>query len=501
MAAIAITLTQALYEGDGIMCHHAMCSHGCEGINRRDLLMAAGGSVVGGFLLRAATVAEAAMLAQPESAADWPDVAVVFLRPKEKYWLGWPGTSWEKNSHDGFVAKCKQQIETFGQELKVRVTFEPEPLYGDEAVDQFIKKIQQKKPKGVIVIPLHMVEWPRVNKIAAAGVPTIIYAWLGICFTGHIQTLAKQPGVYLASTSDFELGPVRFGMKMVRTARDVKHSRIAVIAGNTKKDEVLEPFGLQIRRLPRTRFTDTLDKIGQTPEVMALVEKYEKSAKKIVEPTRNDLINAARNYVTALKILKEENCQGISMDCLGAVMQRKMPSPPCLAWATLLDVGIPAICEADVNGVMSHTLCCRLLDKPGFMQDPVPDTVRNTFIGAHCVAPTKLNGFDKPSEPFILRSHSESDIGVSVQVLWKEGQEVTIMQFVGPGKMILGKGKVLRNFDTPPAGGCRTSVELAIDAPTDVRDTKGFHQLFIYGDHVRDFQAYGQMYGIATEHI
>jgi hypothetical protein len=100
-----------------------------------------------------------------------------------------------------------------------------------------------------------------------------------------------------------------------------------------------------------------------------------------------------------------------------------------------------------------------------------------------------------------MRSHSESDIGVSLQVIWRPDQEVTIMQFMGPGKMILGKGKVLKNLDTPPYGGCRTSVELAIDAPADVRDTKGFHQLFIYGDHVRDFQAYGQMYGIATDHV
>ena len=78
----------------------------------------------------------------------------------------------------------------------------------------------------------------------------------------------------------------------------------------------------------------------------------------------------------------------------------------------------------------------------------------------------------------------------------KQAQKV-----VTPDKMLLGKGRVLRNYDTPPAGGCRTSVELAVDGPADTRDTKGFHQLFIYGDHVRRLQAYAQMYGIKTEHI
>jgi hypothetical protein len=324
---------------------------------------------------------------------------------------------------------------------------------------------------------------------------------LGVCFTGHIQQISRLPGVYLASSSDFELGPVRYGMKMVRTAHDVRNLKLAVLAGTETKDEILEPFGLTIRRLPRQRFPDMFNSTGKTDEVMSIVEDYSKRAQKIVEPSKEDIINAARNYVASCKILKEEGCNGISMDCLGLVLEKKLPTPPCMAWAKFLDVGIPAICEADINAVMSMMLCCKLLDKPGFQQDPVPDTVRNTFIGAHCVCGTKLNGYDRPSEPFILRSHSESNIGVSLQVLWKIDQEVTIMQFSGPGKILLGKGKVLRNFDTPPAGGCRTSVELAIDAPADTRDTKGFHQLFIYGDHVRDFQAYAQMYGIATEHI
>lgn len=74
------------------------------------------------------------------------------------------------------------------------------------------------------------------------------------------------------------------------------------------------------------------------------------------------------------------------------------------------------------------------------------------------------------------------------------------MQLVDPRTMLLGRGKVLRNHNTPPVGGCRTSVEIALDGPADTRE-KGFHQPFICGDHVRDFQAYGQMYDIATEPI
>ncbi|MBN1442209.1 MAG: hypothetical protein JXA90_05835 [Planctomycetes bacterium] len=478
-------------------CHHAAHEEG-QGVSRRKVLLgAAGTSLLGGFLARG-PVAALRPAARAPAAEERPEVRVAYLRPREDYWLGWPGTAWHPEK---FFRESRAEVQKFADELGVKVVFEPAPLYDQKAVDAFVDRVQREKPQGVLLFPLHMNQWNMVDRIIAAKAPTIIFAGLGVCFTGHIQERSRRPGVYLASTSDYSLAPVRYGLKMVRTAHDVRASKVVVIRGGETKDSVLEPFGLNLRYVPRKRFPDTLQKIAETPEVMEMAERYRKAARKIVEPTRADLINAARNYYAALRIMEEEGCDGITMDCLGLVQSREIPTPPCMAWAALLDVGKTATCEADINAVMSHTLCCKLLDKPGFQQDPVPDTVKNTFIGAHCVCATRLNGYDQPPEPFILRSHSESDIGVSLQVIWRPGQEVTIMQFVGPQKMILGRGKVLRNFDTPPAGGCRTSVELEIDGPADTRDTQGFHQLFIYGDHVRDFEAYGQLFGIATAHV
>jgi hypothetical protein len=189
------------------------------------------------------------------------------------------------------------------------------------------------------------------------------------------------------------------------------------------------------------------------------------------------------------------------VDCLPLVKNRLIPAPPCIAWLRLNDEGSVGACEADWNAAISMRLTSYLFDRPGFMQDPAPNTVNNTLMGAHCSCPTKLAGFDKDHEPFILRSHSESNTGVSPQVLWREGQKVTIMKFQGPESIILGTGRVLRNIETPPAGGCRTSVELELDGVADCRDTKGFHQLFIYGDHEMGFKAYCQLAGIQVVHV
>ena len=88
-----------------------------------------------------------------------------------------------------------------------------------------------------------------------------------------------------------------------------------------------------------------------------------------------------------------------------------------------------------------------------------------------------------------------------VRTLWREGKKITVMEFDGPDKIILGIGRVIRNIDTPPAGGCRTSLEIELDGVSDARDTKGFHQLFIYGNLENQFKAYCQLAGIKVEHI
>ncbi len=465
------------------------------------LVSAAGTAILGGMLAKQAQAAPGAASSRPATNREMPEVRAAFLRPKADYWLGWPGTAWDKNMCSPFMDKCRKLVGQFATDMKIRVTWAEEPLHDQAAADRFAAAAKADNLDGVIVFPLHFQNWAQVQTVADAGVPTIVFAPLGVCFTDHIQKIAKQAGVYLASCADFDINPVRFGMRMIRAHHDIRRTKVAVLSARKGDDQVLEPLGLSLRFLPRERFTEALATVHVTAEVRAIAEDYKKAAVRIVEPTEEDLLHAARNYLAARKILQEENCQGITMDCLGLVRERKVPTPPCMAWCKFLDDGISATCEADIHAVMSHELCLKLLGKPGFQQDPVPNTVDNTFIGAHCVCATRIFGFDKAPAKFILRSHAESDLGVSLQVIWPEGTGVTVMEMIEPGKMILGQGKVLRNYETPPAGGCRTSVDLELDGPEDVRDTKGFHQLFIAGKHVRDFQAYAQMYGIATEHI
>jgi L-fucose isomerase-like protein len=241
-------------------------------------------------------------------------------------------------------------------------------------------------------------------------------------------------------------------------------------------------------------------KMPENDEAHAVARKMRLHAKKIVEPSDQDTLNAARSFMTAKRLLRDEESNAITTDCLGMVHTKVMPTPPCMGASLFQDSGVTYGCEADVFGAISLMFVSFLFDKPGFMNDPVPETAKNLLIAAHCVSPTLLNGFDKPAEPYILRSHSESNIGVSLQVLWREGQSVTLVRFKNPNELIVDTGRVVENVNTPPAGGCRTSFEIAMDHVEDVRDVLGFHQVVFYGNHRRDVEAFCQMYGIKAIH-
>lgn len=471
-------------------------------MRRREFLQTLGGSALGAkvglFGALAGAASETAAPGPEVPKRDVPEVRVVFVKPKEKYWLGWPGTAFDVEGH---IRDYTTKLRKFEKEVGVKLIISETPLYNDDDVAAFVNEAKATLPDAVIVFPLHMDRWGHVDTIAKAGFPTIIFAGLGVCFTGHIQEMAKRPKVYLISTADFDLEAVKYGLKMVKTHQNMKDLRVLVIRGNETAERKVENLGSTLKFVPRQAFPDEFNRTPDTDEVKSIAEDYRKLAQRIVEPSQRDILNAAKTYVVSKKLMQEYDCNAITNDCLGLIADRQMPTGPCLAWSKLLDEGVSAACEADIDASLSHALVCSLLDRPGFQQDPVPETEKNTFIGAHCTSATKLNGFGKGCEPFILRSHSESDIGVAMQILWKPEQEVTVAEFAGPNNMIIGCGKVIRNLDTPPAGGCRTSVELAIDGPPDTRDTKGFHQLFIYGNHVRKLKAYCQMYGIAAEHI
>ncbi|HPA21008.1 MAG TPA: hypothetical protein PLU30_24890 [Verrucomicrobiae bacterium] len=415
----------------------------------------------------------------------------VIVREKPPYWLGWPGTSYDLEGHrKEYEAAFQKMAKATGVTLEL----DPAPLEAPEAVAPWLERAKAEGHDAILFHIQHIHCWKWLEPIKTAGVPAIIWAPVGTAFTQHVLKISRVPGVHVISSLQTEA--IEQALRMIRAKRQFEETRLLVLKGNERKETVLERLGTKVRYIPRDTLHELFNRMPLNDEAREIASAAKMNAEKVVEPNRADLHNAARAYMTAKRLIRNEDANAITSDCLGMVSSRVVPTPPCMAVSMFQDRGVTYGCEADVFGALSLMLTSYLLDKPGFMNDPVPETVKNVLIAAHCVCGTKLNGFDGPLERHILRSHSESNIGVALQVLWKKDQPCTLVRFTSPHELIVDTGVVVGNVNTPPAGGCRTSVEIAMDKVEDVRDVAGFHQVVLYGNHRRDIEAFCQMWGI-----
>jgi hypothetical protein len=418
------------------------------------------------------------------------------LQMPRPYWLGWPGTTYDLDQRQ---KEIRQQLAGSCRRLGIELHEEAQPVQDEAGMTALINGVKDRKPDGLLVTLQHMNCWGWADRLSKeAGVPLIIFSPIGTSFTGHVAGISRRPGVYLVSS--LEWPAVEDGLRMIRAKRRFEESRILWIHSDQRNETVLERLGTRVRAIPRDAFNQRFDQTPVSEEVNDIAASFRRGAKKVVEPNWQDSLNSARAYVTAKRLLADEQANAVSMDCLGMVGARLVPTPPCGAWTILQDEGITAGCEADLFGATSMMLTSYLLDRPGYMNDPVAETVKNLLIVSHCTSGTRLDGFDKPKAPYLLRNHSESALGVSVQVLWPLGAPITLVRFNNPNELILDTGTVVSNIDTPPAGGCRTSVEVRMDHVEDARDVLGFHQVVTLGNHRRVVEGFCQLMGINVVH-
>lgn len=453
-------------------------------VNRRRFLAAAGAAA-------AATQAglfdfASSLFAGEPKPAGKPRVRVVYVRPETEPIVSWPGGNCDVPAQQALFTKTLQDAaRQLGLQLEVR----GEPLSKPEDTSALLEQIRQSPPDGLIVVAMSLMLWqPVVDIVQKRGdIPTIVYSHVS-GFTSHLQLARNMPKTFVGATQDVEW--LAFALRMFYTTWRMKNTRILMVT-SAGPDATLKSWGTVLHPIGRPRFEEELKKVAESDEVRAIADFYATHAERIVEPTRQEILDAARNYFVCRRLMEAEKCQGISIACLG------WTNPVCLSFSRLLDEGIVAVCEADPNAVIGELLTIALANRAGFIQDPSPNTVNNTLIGAHCTSPLKLEGIDKPYlAPYMLRSY-HTRTGCSVEALWPVGKEVTVLHAdAGAPSILVGTGRVRSNILQPPTGCCRTAVEIDMDRVADTRDVKGFHQLFILGNLERMFKTYGQLAGI-----
>ena len=470
---------------------------GCPfAMGRRNFLAVAGASAL---TLKMGSMSFATSLLAEQNAAEKPRIRALFVRPEDKdYWMSWPGADFDPEACQAEYTKTMTQA---AHELGLHLDVSPVPLNDPESIEQELQLLRRNPPAGLMVTVMHLESWPQVRYLLQqrGDLPSIVFSPLGTSLARQARTLRDATKTFVATTPDHTW--LATGMRMLKTTWDMNHACICIFTDAARGERQAGKLGPTLRYLPLSRWIDEVQAAEDTDEMREIAKHYAIEAMDIVGPGMEDLLNAARNYVVARRILAAENCQGISVDCGPLIGNRQAACGPCLAWSKLLDEGWVGACEADADAAVSLLLAQRLFGRPGFMQDAVPNTVNNSLIVSHCTSATKLHGDGQPPAPYRLRSHAESDTGVAMEVLWPVGQEVTLVNFQRPDTLLFGTGQVRENVRAPFAGGCRTSLEIAMDGAQDVRDVKGHHQILVCGNFAQTLRAYCQLADLRAEPI
>jgi hypothetical protein len=423
-----------------------------------------------------------------------PRVQAIFIRPEgEQYWMSWPGASFDPQARqEAYTKTLTAAAKKAGIDLEIR------PLALDEADDvaAFVEQTQKSPPDGLFMTVMHLKSWPRAEFVLRnrGEVPTVVFSPLGAGFAEQVRSVRALPKAFVAATQDPQWPAI--GLQALATVAAMKRARLCMVAGEKTEDRTIKSLGATLRYVPLERWVQELQHVAATEQMQEIAKYFGLDAQRIVEPRMEDLLAAAKNYVVARRIMAAEKCQGISVDCFPLLNDRRVACGPCLAWAKLLDEGLVGGCEGDADAAVSLLLSGQLLGRPGFMQDPAPNTVRNTLVGSHCTCPTRLEGPEGPRAPFILRNQAESATGVALQVLWRPGQEVTIMKFLAPDRLALATGRVVENVEGAAATACRTAVEVQVDGLPDPCNVKNNHQVFLAGKWDQPLRTYAELSGL-----
>ena len=347
-----------------------------------------------------------------------------------------------------------------------------------------------------------------MDNIINTGIPTAVFSQP---FSGHGWMYFPQwrkagKKVVLLPTSDW--GELEQVVKLMRVAPHLRQTRIIVVRGPLgtaaacSAEQVKKRLGAELIPISVEQ-TMQAHKAVDIKAAEAEAERYWISkAKKIVEPSRKEIINSARFYLATKELMIKERAQAItSSNCMGG------PAKGCLTYSKLNDLGLVGACEGDMDSTLTMLIFNYAFGIPGFISDPVFDTASNALIHFHCTSATKMDGPAGKRLPFTIRTQSDSERGVSLEVENRIGQTVTCAKFINLNTMLISTGKIFKI--THDELGCRTQFWTRVhDAHKMfhnwgagiIKGGKGaimtlLHRDVFYGDHMQDIKNLGVLMG------
>ena len=281
------------------------------------------------------------------------------------------------------------------------------------------------------------------------------------------------------------------GLALMATKQRIEHTQALLLGSPFRSPYVvtslpdyrvaLRTLGVLIHSCDATGFSDTYKTVEEA-RVSRLATEWVKAAGRVIEPADTDVQKSARFYLAIKDLLEEHGAGALAVNCIPFV--EEIQGTPCMALAKLNDEGIPSACEGDLTALMTMIFLERLANRPTFMgniiyANPTEDVIELN----HCVLPFRMEGYDEPQKPYVLRDYHGRGFGVTASFDPEIGHDVTVARF-DPSlrELVFTQGQLLGYGED----FCRHSLRVKIPGVTGfMRQVRGNHHILVYG-HYRE---------------
>jgi len=437
--------------------------------------------------------------AMASTAGDWPKL------PPARIYKVYAG-----RTGDMYLAHPTEELAKFEQyfaDLEAKlgdVKFVGGDLIPPAQVDQLAEKVRDADALMLIHLSGHGGDAPVLGKLIDVGLPTVLFSQP---FSGHgwmyfSQWHKQGKKVVLLPSSDWT--ELDRAVRLLRVPAWMKRSRIIAwgppqgTAEACSADQVKERFGAEMISVSNDRVQELMKGIDPKAAEAEAEEYWLSKARKIVEPTRQEIIDSARLYLAVKELMIQERAQAItSSHCMGNPRG-------CLTFSKLNDLGCVGACEGDMDSTLTMLMFTYGFGVPGFITDPVIDKAKGAMVHFHCTSATKMDGPQGERLPFTIRTQTDSKGGVALEVENRIGQPVTCAKLVGLDTMLLTPGKIIETSTSPLA--CRTQFAQSVPDARRLFLNWGedviqggvmtlLHRVVFYGDYAEAVRDLGDLMG------
>ena len=277
----------------------------------------------------------------------------------------------------------------------------------------------------------------------------------GLFATGKVLRRFKLPFTYIPNCNvedeAFERGLKNF-IAAANVVKEFNKMRILQISTRPiefwtmmcNEGELLEKFGIQLRPITMSEFTNRILKLEAENNIKVIETiEFMKKNMEICVPEK-DVFRLAALKVAMKEFAEEQGCSAVAIQCWSS-LQDVLHVMPCVANSLLTDEGMPVACETDIHGAITSVMAqaAAMGNTPPFFADwsVRHPTNKNGELLQHCgpwpISLAKAGTKAKLGRPFAFPEHCAGSLLSEIK-----GGEISLLRFDGDNgqySMLLGK--------------------------------------------------------------